>query len=64
MKEKVIIIATILIVVISFPFLAVKSEKTAKVREEELRESRKQEQYQKAVSCMENDEYEQAIAVY
>ena len=50
MKEKVIIIATILIIVISFPFLAVQSEKTAKVRDEELRESRKQEQYQKAVS--------------
>ena len=45
MKEKVIIIATILIIVISFPFLAVQSEKTAKVRDEELRESRKQEQY-------------------
>lgn len=38
MKEKVIIIATILIIVISFPFLAVQSEKTAKVRDEELRE--------------------------
>lgn len=64
MKEKIIIIATILIVVISFPFLAVQSEKTAKVREEELRESRKQEQYQKAVLCMENDEYEQAIELF
>ena len=64
MKEKVIIIATILIIVISFPFLAVQSEKTAKVRDEELRESRKQEQYQKAVSCMENDEYEQAIELF
>ena len=36
MKQKIIIIATVLIIVISFPFFAIQSEKTAEVRDRSM----------------------------
>ena len=41
MKQKIIIIATVLIIAISFPFLAIQSEKTAEMWDRELKEIRK-----------------------
>ena len=64
MKQKIIIIATVLIIVISFPFLAIQSEKAAEVRDRELKEIRKREQYRKAISCMEEEQYDKAIILF
>ena len=64
MKQKIIIIATVLIIAISFPFLAIQSEKTAEMWDRELKEIRKQEQYRKAISCMEEEQYDKAIILF
>ena len=63
-ETEIIIIATVLIIVISFPFLAIQSEKAAEVRDRELKEIRKQEQYRDAVSCMEEGQYDKAITLF
>lgn len=40
------------------------SEKTAEMRDRELKEIRKQEQYRKAISCMEEEQYDKAIILF
>lgn len=40
------------------------SEKTAEMWDRELKEIRKQEQYRKAISCMEEEQYDKAIILF
>ena len=40
------------------------SEKAAEMRDRELKEIRKQEQYRKAISCMEEEQYDKAIILF
>ncbi len=40
------------------------SEKTAEMWDRELKEIRKQEQYRKAILCMEEEQYDKAIILF